>query len=133
MSKKEHSFVIRLDDKRTLLFKGKRRSVEEVSKSRKGKILMKTLFDENEEYNLMLSYTKATLPYNKEEEFKEYYSHRYKIEAKNAELKNVYNYDKSNACGQSGITIQGAITLYLANLKRIYKLEDENTEKNTVK
>ena len=26
MSKKEHSFVIRLDDKRTLLFKGKRRS-----------------------------------------------------------------------------------------------------------
>src|SRR5699024_11666636 len=28
---------------------------------------MKALFDDNEEYNLMLSYTKATLPYNKEE------------------------------------------------------------------
>lgn len=75
----------------------------------------------------------AQMDYMKTEEFKEYYSHRYKIEAKNAELKNVYNYDKSNACGQSGITIQGAITLYLANLKRIYKLEDEKAEKNTVK
>ena len=59
------------------------------------------------------------------EEFKEYYSHRYKIEAKNAELKHVYNYDKSNACGLSGITIQGATTLFLANMKRIYKLEAE--------
>ena len=67
MSKNNHSFIVRLDDKRTLLFKGKKRSVEEVSKSRKGKILMKALFDDNEEYNLMLSYTKATLPYNKEE------------------------------------------------------------------
>ena len=75
----------------------------------------------------------SQMDYMKTEEFKEYYSHRYKIEAKNAELKNVYNYDKSNACGQSGITIQGAITLYLANLKRIYKLEDEKAEKNTVK
>lgn len=67
MSKNNHSFIVRLDDKRTLLFKGKKRSVEEVSKSRKWKILMKALFDDNEEYNLMLSYTKATLPYNKEE------------------------------------------------------------------
>ena len=38
MSKNNHSFIVRLDDKRTY-----------------------------EEYNLMLSYTKATLPYNKEE------------------------------------------------------------------
>ena len=28
---------------------------------------IEALFDDNEEYNLMLSYTKATLPYNKEE------------------------------------------------------------------
>ena len=32
-----------------------------------GKIAMKVLFDDNEEYELMLSYTKATLPYNKKE------------------------------------------------------------------
>lgn len=63
----KHKFVIRLDDNRTLLFKGKKRSVEDVSKSRKGKIKMTALFDDNEEYELMLSYTKATLPYNKKE------------------------------------------------------------------
>lgn len=66
MSKNNHKFVVRLDDERTLLFKGKRKSVEEVSKSRKGKINYKALFD-NEEYNLSISYTKATLPYNKKE------------------------------------------------------------------
>ena len=71
----------------------------------------------------------AQMDYMKTEEFAEYYSHRYKIEAKNAELKNVYHYDQSNASGQSGITIQGAITLYLANLKRIYKLEAEKRNK----
>ena len=67
MSKKGHKFVIRLDDERTLLFKGKKRSVEEVSKSRKGKIKMTALFDDNEEYELTISYTKAALPYNKKE------------------------------------------------------------------
>lgn len=45
----------------------KKRNVEEVSKSRKGKISMKTIFNDGEEYELMLSYTKATLPYNKKE------------------------------------------------------------------
>ena len=67
MSKNYHKFVVRLDDGRTLLFKGKRRSVEEVAKSRKGKIVMKVLFDDNEEQELLLSYTRATLPYNKKE------------------------------------------------------------------
>lgn len=66
MTKNNHKFVVRLDDERTLLFKGKKKSVEEVSKTRKGKILYKALFD-NEEYNLTLSYTKATLPCNKKE------------------------------------------------------------------
>lgn len=67
MSKNNHKFVVRLDDARTLLFKDKKRSVEEVAKGRKGKILYKALFDNNEEYDLLLSYTKATLPYNKRE------------------------------------------------------------------
>ena len=67
MSKNENKFVVRLDDERTLLFKNKRRSVEEVSKSRKGKIKMTALFNENVEKELMISYTKATLPYNKRE------------------------------------------------------------------
>ncbi len=67
----------------------------------------------------------AQMDYMETEEFKKYYSHRYKIEAKNAEIKAVYNYDKSSACGKSGMTIQGATTLFLTNLNRIYRLEDE--------
>ena len=67
MSKNQHKFVVRLDDERTLLFKGKRRNVGAVAKSRKGKIVMKALFDDNEEQELLLSYTKAVLPYNNEE------------------------------------------------------------------
>ena len=67
MSKNNHKFIVRVDDSRTLLFKGKKRNVEEVSKSRKGKITMKVLFDNDEEYELLLSYTKAILPYNKKE------------------------------------------------------------------
>ena len=67
MSKKQHKFVVRLDDERTLLFKGKRRNVGAVAKSRKGKIVMKALFDDNEEQELLLSYIKAVLPYNNEE------------------------------------------------------------------
>ena len=67
MSKNNHQFVVRLDDERTLLFKGKKRSVDEVAQSRKGKISMKALFDNNEEHELMLSHTKAILPANKKE------------------------------------------------------------------
>ena len=66
MSDKNHKFVVRLDERRTLLFKGQKRCVEEISESRKGKISYKALFD-NEEYELSLSYTKAILPSNKRE------------------------------------------------------------------
>ncbi len=67
MSQKGHKFVVRLDDERKLLFKGKRKSVEEITKTRKGKIKMTALFDDNEEVELMVSYTKAILPYNQKE------------------------------------------------------------------
>ena len=66
MSDRNHKFVVRLDERRTLLFKGQKRSVEEIAESRKGKISYKALFD-NEEYELSLSYTKAILPSNKRE------------------------------------------------------------------
>lgn len=67
MTDNGHKFVVRLDDSRTLLFKDKKRSVEEVANSRKGKIQFKALFDNDEEYELLLSYTKAILPYNTKE------------------------------------------------------------------
>ena len=65
------------------------------------------------------------MDYMDTEEFKNLYKERYKIEAKNAELKNNYNYGNANACGKPGITIQGATTLFLANMKRIIKLNEE--------
>ena len=68
------------------------------------------------------------MDYMETNEFKTLYSERYKIEAKNAELKNNYSYDKANACGKLGITIQGATTLFLANMKRIIKLNDEKNK-----
>ena len=68
------------------------------------------------------------MDYMKTDEFKELYANRYKIEAKNAELKNNYNYDQANTCGKLGITIQGATTLFLVNMKRIFKLEDEKNK-----
>ena len=67
----------------------------------------------------------AQMEYMKTEEFKKLYAERYKIEAKNAELKNNFGYDKANACGKTGMTIQGATTLFLANMKRIIKLNEE--------
>lgn len=65
------------------------------------------------------------IEYMDTEEFKDLYKERYKIEAKNAELKNNYNYGNANACGKLGITIQGATTLFLTNMKRIIKLNEE--------
>ena len=53
---------------------------------------------------------------------------RYKIEAKNAELKNNHDYGNTNACGKAGITIQGATTFFLINMKRIIKLNEEKNK-----
>ena len=63
----KHKFVIRLDDERNLIFKKKRHSVEAIAQKRKGKIKMKALFDDNDKKDLMISYTKVKLPYNKKE------------------------------------------------------------------
>lgn len=68
------------------------------------------------------------MDYMETKEFKKLYSERYKIEAKNAKLKNNYRYDGANTCGKLGITIQGATTLFLANMKRIIKLNEEKNK-----
>ena len=68
------------------------------------------------------------MDYMETEEFKNLYKERYKIEAKNAELKNNYNYGNSNSCGKIGITIQGATTLFLTNMKRIIKVNEEKNK-----
>jgi transposase len=54
--------------------------------------------------------------------FKARYKERYKIEAKNAELKHVYGYDRAISYGLSAMQMQGAMTIFAANMKRIIKL-----------
>ena len=61
----------------------------------------------------------------KTDEFKELYKERYKIEAKNAELKNNYGYGKATSCGILGMNVQSAATIFLSNMKRIIKLSNE--------
>lgn len=70
------------------------------------------------------------MDYMETDEFKELYAERYKIEAKNSELKSNFGYDTANACGKNGITIQGASALFLTNIKRIIKLKEEKMQNN---
>lgn len=54
--------------------------------------------------------------------FKDKAKHRYKIEAKNNELKNVHGYDRAIAYGIENMQMQGALAIFTVNLKRIIKL-----------
>lgn len=66
---------------------------------------------------------KEQLSFQETAEFKYIYrNERYKIEAKNAELKNVLGYDKAESYGIEAMQMQGAITMFAANIKRIIKL-----------
>ncbi|AGK53430.1 IS1182 family transposase [Bacillus sp. 1NLA3E] len=59
------------------------------------------------------------------EEFKELAKSRYKIEAKNSELKHRHGYDIASSAGLLGMKIQGATAIFAVNLKRILKLLNE--------
>ena len=56
------------------------------------------------------------------EHFKEKAKERYKIEAKNSELKHRHGYDVASSSGLIGMEMQGALTIFAVNLKRIIKL-----------
>jgi hypothetical protein len=62
------------------------------------------------------------LEFQKTDEFKDKARERYKIEAKNAELKHVFGYDRAESYGLYSMQMQGAITIFAANIKRILKL-----------
>src|SRR4051794_16679809 len=55
-------------------------------------------------------------------EFKEKAKSRYKIEAKNSELKHRHGYDVASSSGLIGMEMQGALTIFAVNLKRILTL-----------
>lgn len=54
--------------------------------------------------------------------YKEKIKHRYKIEAKNSELKNVHGYRRATSYGIENMQMQGALAIFTVNLKRILKL-----------
>jgi transposase len=56
------------------------------------------------------------------DEFKTLAKERYKIEAKNSELKHRHGYDEASSAGLIGMEIQGATAIFAVNLKRILTL-----------
>ncbi|MFP5116491.1 IS1182 family transposase [Bacillaceae bacterium C204] len=59
------------------------------------------------------------------EEFKEHARSRYKIEAKNSELKHRHGYETASSAGLFGMEIQGATAIFAVNIKRILRLLNE--------
>lgn len=67
MDKMDNQFVIRMNDKRMFLFKGKRKNCYEEASKRKGKIKVRLLFDDHVEHIVYVSHTRVTLPANKKD------------------------------------------------------------------
>lgn len=65
---------------------------------------------------------KDQITFQESEYFKEKSKHRYKIEAKNGELKNRHGFGRAFSYGLEGMEMQAAITIFTVNLKRILKL-----------
>ena len=62
------------------------------------------------------------MKFQETERFKRLSKERYKIEAKNSELKNVLGYDRAVSYGLSCMEMQGAMAIFAANLRRIVKI-----------
>ncbi len=62
------------------------------------------------------------MEFQKTQKFKELSRERYKIEAKNSELKNAHGYNRAESYGISALELQGAVTIFVVNLKRIMKM-----------
>jgi hypothetical protein len=60
--------------------------------------------------------------FQESEYFKEKARERYKIEAKNSELKHRHGYDVASTSGLVGMQLQGAMAIFTVNLKRILTL-----------
>lgn len=62
------------------------------------------------------------IAFQETEFFKAKAKERYKIEAKNSEIKHGHGYDVAHTGGLLGMELQGAMTIFVVNLKRIMKL-----------
>lgn len=65
------------------------------------------------------------IAFQESEYFKEKAKERYKIEAKNSELKHRHGYDVASGSGLVGMRMQAAVTMFTVNLKRILKLMEK--------
>jgi len=62
------------------------------------------------------------MEFQETDDFKLKVKDRYKIEAKNSELKNAHAYGYADSHGISGMNLQAATTIFVVNIKRIMKL-----------
>ena len=62
------------------------------------------------------------MDFQETDEFKRLSKDRYMIEAKNSELKHRHGYGVASSSGLVGMELQGAMTIYVVNLKRIFAL-----------
>ena len=67
MEETNNYFVIRMNDRRTFIFKNKKKNCYEEAIKRKGKIRMELWFDDNEVHEVYVSHTKVKLPSNNKE------------------------------------------------------------------
>lgn len=65
---------------------------------------------------------KKQASFQKSEYFKHKARERYKIEAKNSELKNRHGYHVARSNGIENMRLQGAVSIFVVNMKRIIKL-----------
>jgi hypothetical protein len=68
---------------------------------------------------------KEQMAFQETEYFKQRARERYMIEAKNSELKHQHGYDVALSPGLIGMQMQGALTIFTVNIKRIIKLLTE--------
>lgn len=67
---------------------------------------------------------KEQIEFQESQLFKEKSKERYKIEAKNSEMKHRHGYDVASGSGLFGMEMQGALTIFAVNLKRILKINN---------
>ena len=78
-------------------------------------------------YSVTLKLADLHKEHNDKQETQEYIElakERYKIEAKNAELKNQHGYAHSSYAGIHGMTLQAGVSIFVVNLKRILRLKN---------
>lgn len=68
---------------------------------------------------------KKHIEFENTSEFRRLSRERYKIEAKNAELKNALGYGRALSYGLGSMRLQAATTIFVANLRRIMRMEAE--------